>query len=102
MDEELIKKIWEKGIKVSGVKEEYKKDELGAWIQFSEYGKVDNETNFGWEIDHIQPESKGGKTILSNLRPLQWKNNRLKYNGRFKEKNKIIADENKNIRIQEE
>ena len=32
-------------------------------------------SQYGWEIDHITPESKGGTNELSNLRPLQWENN---------------------------
>ena len=37
-------------------------------------------------VDHISP---GGKTVLSNLRPLQWRNNVDKSNGRLK--GKIVA-----------
>jgi len=32
------------------------------------YGDRSNKYNFGWEIDHIKPDSKGGKDIMSNAR----------------------------------
>jgi HNH endonuclease len=38
----------------------------------------------GWEIDHITSQDHGGTDALSNLRPLQWKNNASKGAGRLK------------------
>jgi len=37
------------------------------------YGDRNNE--FGWEIDHIVPKSRGGKSHIHNMRPLHWRNN---------------------------
>jgi 5-methylcytosine-specific restriction endonuclease McrA len=44
-------------------------------MQRSKYGQT---TQFGWEIDHTRPVSKGGTDDLANLQPLQWENNRHK------------------------
>jgi len=46
-------------------------------------GDIVPQTNCGWEIDHIKPDSKGGEDIISNARPLQWYNNVTRSNGRL-------------------
>jgi len=56
-------------------------DACGALIDRSKYG--DTDSNFGWEIDHVTPVSKGGVDDLWNLQPLHWKNNREKGDGIF-------------------
>ena len=82
INDELIQKIWEKAIIVDGYDStKYRKDACGAWIIREAYGKRENP--FGWEIDHIYPESKL-KALevrqeliddIRNLRPLNWMNN---------------------------
>ncbi len=47
----------------------------GAAMQYSAYGTTGE---YGWEIDHIKPVSRGGADDLSNLQPLYWENNRRK------------------------
>ena len=77
---ETIRDVWEKGTIVPNNKSsEWRKDQCGAWIAWSEYGN--RNSNYGWEIDHISP---GGSDILSNLRPLQWQNNVDKSDGKLK------------------
>jgi hypothetical protein len=76
-------KVWNKA-KISSEENEktgFRKDQCEAWIKFSDYGN--RNSNYGWEIDHITPSSKGGGNELSNLRPLHWKNNASRQDGRL-------------------
>ena len=54
-----IEAVWRKGIIVPGYDSNvFRKDQCGAWMKKSEYGNTSS--NYGWEIDHIRPKSKGG------------------------------------------
>lgn len=79
---ETIKEVWRKATIVSGNNpDEWRKDQCGAWIGWNFYG--DRDSQYGWEIDHITCVSNGGSDAISNLRPLQWKNNACRQNGRL-------------------
>ena len=63
--------VWEKGFATLGYDAAmFRKDKYGALMKRSEYGN--RESPYGWEIDHIVPESKGGGSDMDNLRPLNW------------------------------
>ena len=73
---EDLSQIWAKGIPVATHDQNYSRmDEAGNWIVWNEYGK---RTQFGWEVDHIIPVSRGGTNAFSNLQPLHWRANRAK------------------------
>lgn len=80
--DELLDKIWEKGRKDPKYNSDFvRKDACGAWIIKGQYN--DRNSIYGWEVDHIYPESKLKESgvpqelidDVANLRPLNWKNN---------------------------
>lgn len=73
---EEIEQVWEKALpQPRNNPDLFRKDYAGAWIRKDAYGE---ESEYGWEIDHVLPLSKGGTHDISNLEPLQWQNNRAK------------------------
>ena len=68
--------VWQKGQVVAGYNPKmYRKDQCGAWMKWSAYGTTGD---YGWEIDHKFPVSRGGADELRNVQPLHWRNNRGK------------------------
>jgi len=75
-DQATIEAVWRRGQVVSGYDpSRYRKDACGAWMARAEYGQT---SQYGWEVDHIVPVSRGGTDALGNLQPLCWENNRHK------------------------
>lgn len=71
--DEIIEAVWKKAlVQQNNDPNVYRKDYAGAWIRRQDYGQ---RTKYGWEIDHVCPESKGGTDHASNLLPLHWENN---------------------------
>lgn len=71
--------VWAKAKVVDGNDPNvWRQDVCGAWIGWQFYG--DRDSQYGWEIDHINPN---GGDQLSNLRPLQWENNVSKSDGKL-------------------
>lgn len=71
--EEEINAVWQKAlIQANNDPNVYRKDYTGAWIRKSDYGQ---QTEYGWEIDHVRPLVMDGSHNLSNLLPLHWRNN---------------------------
>src|SRR4030042_887831 len=90
-EEDEIQQVWEKGEIVPNYDgDKYRKDQCRAWIIRDKYG--DRNSIYGWEIDHIDPN--GGDDI-SNKRPLQWKNNVAKGEGRLE--CPVTAEGNENV-----
>jgi hypothetical protein len=73
-DEETIEAVWQKGTPEPAYSG-FRKDVCGASMQRTNHGKTQQ---WGWEIDHKKPVSKGGTDDLDNLQPLKWENNRHK------------------------
>ena len=85
MTEEQIQEAWNRATEVEGYdKSRYRKDACGAWIIRNKFG--DTDSLYGWEVDHIVPQSllreKGiSESMIDNslnLRALQHENNASK------------------------
>jgi 5-methylcytosine-specific restriction endonuclease McrA len=93
--DQMIQRVWEKAKIVDGYdKDVRRKDYAGAWINRQDYGK---ESDFGWEIDHAKPKSKGGSEDLNNLDPLHSSNNRTKSDDYPKFKTSVSSEGDKNV-----
>jgi hypothetical protein len=71
LTDELRKlEVWAKGTPIPSRKPtEWRMDAKGSYMFYADYGK---QADFGWHIDHIDPN---GPDELWNLQPLYWLNN---------------------------
>ena len=66
--------IWNKAHPILGYDPtEWRKDDFGSIIRYSHYG--DQNSEYGWQKDHIVPNALGGLDTYDNYRPLHWRNN---------------------------
>ena len=71
-----INNTWEKASPIKGQNPDvYRKDAYGNKIRKASYG---TQGEFGWELDHKKPVSKGGSDNARNIQPLHWEENRQK------------------------
>jgi 5-methylcytosine-specific restriction endonuclease McrA len=56
---------------------QYRLDQCGNLVFYRSYGK---RSEMSWQIDHIQPRSKGGSDDLDNLIGMHWRQNASKGN----------------------
>ena len=69
---------WNKAKKIRGKNPDaWRKDSEGNTIRYGSYG---TRREYGWEVDHIKPLSKGGSNSLRNIQALHHKANRRKSN----------------------
>ncbi|WP_287621133.1 HNH endonuclease [Parabacteroides sp.] len=93
--EQIIDAVWQSSKTEEGYNPDiWRKDFTSAWIRRDLYGMSHE---FGWEIDHLKPISKGGTDELSNLQALHWQNNRRKGDDYPKFYTALASQENKNI-----
>lgn len=97
MDDEIINAVWEKSEIATGYNPDLVRlDCCGALILKSEYGNC--KSQFGWEIDHVFPKSKGGDDNFLNLRAMQWENNNSKSDDFPAYWSAVTAGDNENVR----
>lgn len=70
------KRAWENAKRVKGKDPSlYRRDPYGNILYWPSYGKS---SEMGWDVDHIQPASKGGSDSTRNLQALKTSVNRSK------------------------
>jgi hypothetical protein len=67
----IVSAVWEQHARAvpDQDRDEWRKDECGAWINRRHYGNTESE--FGWKIENVSP---GGTDTPDNLRPYHHEN----------------------------
>ena len=104
-NEETKLSVWKKG-KIVPLKsaDEYRYDEQGALMKWSEYGQY---TNMGWQIDHIYPEATLKSLGVNqdkiddecNLRPVNSLNNDMKSDNYPEFESSMVYDSRKFMNV---
>ena len=69
--------VWHKAQRIRGKDPaKYRKDPYGNVMDYDDYG--DEDSDMGWEIDHIKPVARGGSDATRNLQALKTSVNREK------------------------
>ena len=98
-DEKIRDQVWASATQVDGFDPaRFRKDACGAWVLRSHYGQRDS--IYGWEIDHIYPQTLGGDDNLENLRVMQWENNLSKGDDYPSYKAAVQSEGNKNVHVE--
>ena len=106
MTEEQIQDVWNRATVVDGYdKSRYRKDACGAWIIRNKYG--DTDSLYGWQVDHIVPQSllrdKGfSESMINNslnLRALQHENNASKHDDYPSYTAVVTSEGTENVRV---
>ena len=73
-----INHTWEQAKEIRGRNPDvWRRDSEGNLIKHGSYG---TQGQYGWEVDHKNPVSKGGTDSPRNLQALHWRENREKGN----------------------
>lgn len=81
-NDEQIEIIWRKGRIIPNFDQNvWRWDDIGNVMFKSAYGQMENK--YGWNVDHIVPQSMGGLDVIENLRPLNCYTNSVRQDGRF-------------------
>jgi hypothetical protein len=76
-DPATIRAVWNKGEIIFGWDStHWRRDAFGHTIRFEDFGN--EESVYGWHIDHTIPVTARGHDGLTNLAPLYWKTNMIK------------------------
>lgn len=72
--EQTKRTVFNKGTEITGYdSSKWRRDRCGHAMDWDQHGN--RKSDFGWEIDHIDPVANGGDDNYNNLQPLFWKNN---------------------------